>query len=108
MQRKIAMTKKEKKVLSATGKVENEDGKMKIVFEPGCFDHIDVANQEELDAIMAEIQDMFANMTPEELEAQSRPLTDEEIEEMDDDEREAVLQALAQANDREARKNRLN
>jgi len=102
------MTKKEKKVLSATGKVENEDGKMKIVFEPGCFDHIDVANQEELDAIMAEIQDMFANMTPEELEAQSRPLTDEEIEEMDDDEREAVLQALAQANDREARKNRLN
>jgi hypothetical protein len=102
------MTKKEKKVLSTTGKVANEDGKLKIVFEPGCFDHIDVVNQEELDAIIAEIQNMFAIMTPEELQAQSRPLTDEDIEEMDEDEREIILKALAHAQDQEARKNRLN
>lgn len=102
------MTKKEKKLLSGTGKVENQDGKLQLVFEPGCFDHMEVESQEELDALMAEIQSMFANMTPEQLKAQSRPLTDEDIEEMADDEREAILRALEQANDQEARKRRLN
>jgi len=44
---------------------------LKVVFEPGCFDHFD-GTQEELDGLMAEIQDMFANMTPEELKEKSR------------------------------------
>ena len=56
---------------------------LKVVFAPGAFDSLDVEDQAELDAVMKEITEMFANMTPEELEAQSRPidwdsLTDEE------------------------------
>ncbi len=66
------MAKKEKKLLSGTAKIAPpEPGKpLKVVFEPGCFDHIDVQSLEELDRIMAEIQTMFATITPEELEAQ--------------------------------------
>lgn len=101
------MNKDEKLLISGTGKVEDtEDGKLKVVFEPGCFDHIDVENQEELDAIMAEITTMFENMTPEELKAGSRELTDEDIEAMDPEERDALLQALDQSITGE-RKNRL-
>ena len=44
---------------------------LEVVFAPGCFDHLDVADQSELDAVMKEITEMFANMTPEELAAQS-------------------------------------
>ena len=56
---------------------------LEVVFAPGAFDSLDVEDQAELDAVMKEITEMFANMTPEELEAQSRPvdwdsLTDEE------------------------------
>ena len=56
---------------------------MKVEFAPGALDHLDVEDQAELDAVMKEITEMFANMTPEELEARSRPvdwdsLTDEE------------------------------
>jgi len=103
------MTKKEKKLLSGMmGMAKDQDGKMKIEFQPGCFDHIDVNSQEELDALMAEIQEMFANLSPEELEAQSRPLTNEDIDAMDPEEREAILRALEQIDDQEARKRRLN
>lgn len=57
---------------------------LKVTFAPGAFDHIDVESQEELDKIMAEITEMFTNMTPEELEAASKPidwdnLSEEEI-----------------------------
>ena len=56
---------------------------LEVVFAPGAFDSLDVEDQAELDAVMKEITEMFANMTPEELEARSRPvdwdsLTDEE------------------------------
>lgn len=47
---------------------------LKIEFAPGAFDHVDVESQEELDNLMAEIIDMFSNMTPEELAAASRPI----------------------------------
>ena len=104
------MAKKEKKLLSGMAKIAPpEPGKpLKVVFEPGCFDHIDVESQEELDRIMAEIQTMFAGMSREELEAQSRPLTDEDIDDMDPEERKALMQALEQAHDQETRKQRLN
>ena len=84
----------------------SEEKKLKVEFAPGCFDHLDVDSQEELDAIMAELTDMFANMTPEEIEANSRQLTDEDIENMDPEEQEALLEAMAQLNN-EKRKNRL-
>jgi len=61
---------------------------MKVEFAPGAFDHLDLEDQAELDAVMKEITEMFANMTPEELEAQSRPidwdsLTDQERVELE-------------------------
>ena len=85
-----------------------KDKGFKIEFAPGCFDHIDVESQEELDKLMAEIQDMFANLTPEELEAMSRPLTDEMIDEMDPEERDALFHALEQQDDPEQRQRKLN
>lgn len=63
--------------------------KLKIVFEPGCFDNLDVS-QEELDGIV----EMLNSMTEEEILANSRVLTDEDIEAMDDDEIEMLHNAL--------------
>lgn len=62
---------------------------LEVVFAPGAFDHIDVESQEELDKIMAEITEMFANMTPEELEAASRPIDWDNLSE----EEVAILEA---------------
>lgn len=70
--------------------------KMKITFAPGCFDNFE-GTQEELDALQAEIQDMFSKLTPEELEAQSRPVNIDtllEDEDISDDEFEQMLGAL--------------
>ena len=68
---------------------------IEVVFAPGCFDHFD-GTQEELDALMAEIQETFANMSPEELAAQSIPLEDELLT----DEDWAILEAADQARGR--------
>jgi len=43
---------------------------MKVQFAPGAFDDFD-GTQEELDALIAELEEMFESMTPEELAAQS-------------------------------------
>jgi hypothetical protein len=51
--------------------MSNSKKPVEVVFAPGCFDHLDVADQAELDAVVKEITEMFANMTPEELAAQS-------------------------------------
>lgn len=56
---------------------------IQIEFAPGAFDSFE-GTQEELDAMMAEITEMIANMSPEELAAASRPidwdnLSEEEI-----------------------------
>ena len=55
---------------------------LKVVFEPGCFDSFE-GTQEELESFMAEIQDMFANLTPEELKARSRAI---DLDDLDEDE----------------------
>ena len=53
--------------------------KIKVEFAPGCFDSFE-GTQEELDAFMKEITDMFANMTPEELKKRSIDLeVDDEL-----------------------------
>lgn len=44
---------------------------MKVQFAPGAFDDFD-GTQEELNALIAELEEMFGSMTPEELAAQSR------------------------------------
>jgi len=64
---------------------------MKVEFAPGAFDHLDVEDQAELDDVMKEITEMFANMTPEELEAQSRPV---DWDSLDDEERVILEQAI--------------
>jgi len=43
---------------------------MKVQFAPGAFDDFD-GSQEELDALITELEEMFGSMTPEELAAQS-------------------------------------
>jgi iron-sulfur cluster repair protein YtfE (RIC family) len=46
---------------------------MKVQFAPGSFDDFD-GTQEELDALVAELEQMFESMTPEELAAQSKEI----------------------------------
>ena len=67
-----------------------ERKELKVVFAPGCFDSFE-GTQEELDSFMAEIQDMFANMTPEEIKAQSRPVN---IDDLDEDELKMLAHAM--------------
>ena len=74
---------------------------LKVVFEPGCFDHFD-GTQEELDGLMAEIQDMFANMTPEELKAQSRAIDINELAEALDSDPE-LIEAMKHISDLDKR-----
>ena len=51
---------------------------MEIKFAPGCFDHFE-GSQEELDDLIKQITDMFTNMTPEELMAQSQQVDIEDL-----------------------------
>jgi tRNA threonylcarbamoyladenosine modification (KEOPS) complex Cgi121 subunit len=58
-----------------------EKKEIKIEFAPGAFDHFE-GTQEELDELVAEVQKMFAGKTREELEEMSRPLEEEDFEEL--------------------------
>jgi hypothetical protein len=51
---------------------------LKVVFAPGAFDTFD-GSQEELDALVAEITETFANMSAEELAAQSHEIDLEQL-----------------------------
>ena len=66
---------------------------IKVEFAEGCFDTFE-GTQEELDAMIAEVTAMFESMTPEELAANSRPITEESIEDMSDEEIQALIRAL--------------
>ena len=69
---------------------------IQIEFAPGCFDMFE-GTQEELDALQKEILDMFANMTPEELEERSTPVDlNEMLDGATEDEVNHVLSALAE------------
>jgi len=57
---------------------------LKIEFAPGCFDNFE-GTQEELDEMVAEIQNMFANKSSEEIAAMSRPLTEEDFDDLPED-----------------------
>ena len=66
--------------------------KVHITFAPGAFDNFD-GTQEELDALMAEIQRMAESG---ELEENSIPLDSDDImDTLTEEDREQVLQALA-------------
>lgn len=64
--------------------------KLKIQFDPAFFETFD-GSEEDLKEIMAEISEMFANITPEQLEAQSQPV---DWDNMDPEEAELLKRAL--------------
>lgn len=66
---------------------------IEVVFEPGCFDQFEGA-QEELDQMIKEIQGIFENKTPEEIQAMSRPLDIDELIEEDPELAEAIVRQL--------------
>ena len=69
------------------------DKKLKVEFAPGAFDHFD-GTQEELDELLAEIQNMFANKTQDEIAAMSRPLSDDDFEELPDEVKEQIARSV--------------
>jgi hypothetical protein len=73
----------------------SEENKLKIEIAPGAFDTFD-GTQEELDALMAEIQTMFANMTPEELEARSTAIDEDYIDELIEEDPELAAKIFQQ------------
>ena len=66
------------------------NNKLTIEFAPGCFDNFE-GTQEELDALMLEIQTAFENG---ELEESSMELTDEAFEELPDEIKDKLLDML--------------
>lgn len=76
--------------------------KMKVTFAPGCFDNFE-GSQEELDGLIKEIQDKFAHMTPEQLQAESRPVSVDDLlndDDLTDDEFEQLLGVLVERDNR--------
>lgn len=62
----------------------DEKKPLTIQFAPGAFDNFE-GTQEELDTLIQEIQDMFTNMTPEEIAEASKPMSDEEFDDLPED-----------------------
>lgn len=69
--------------------MENTKG-IKLVYAPGCFDNFD-GTQEELDAIIAEIEKGFEDGT---LIRESVELDVDDIEELTDEQIEELMQVL--------------
>lgn len=71
----------------------DKNKEMKIEFAPGCFDSFE-GTQEELDQLIAEVQKMFEGKTREELEEMSKPLDEEEWDELPDDVKAQLFRSL--------------
>ena len=84
----------------------SENKKLKIEFAPGAFDSFE-GTQEELAEFVSEIQNMFSNMTSEELAAKSRPVSLDDLEELDEETQQQILSALDDL-DNEERTRKLN
>lgn len=61
--------------------MSEEKKPLTVTFAPGCFDSLDI-DQDELNELMQSIQKQFSEMTPEELEAFGKPMTEEEFNEL--------------------------
>ena len=71
------------------------DKKMKIEFAPGCFDNIEFENQEELDALMKQIQDMFDSG-----EAQAQAISlDDLLDELTEEELAQLMDEVLEESD---------
>ena len=69
---------------------------LKVVFDPGCFDNFE-GTQAELDEFVKQIQE-FAEAGL--LFENSVELTDEDIDELDEETRQQIIQALERDNDK--------
>ena len=78
--------------------MSSEKKPMKIEFAPGCFDSFE-GTQEELDAMIADIQAMFEGKSPEELAEMSRPLDEEEWDELPDEVKEQLSRTFTEDED---------
>lgn len=78
----------------------DDKNNFKIEFAPGAFDNFD-GTQEELDKMIAEIQQMFEGKSREEIEAMSKPLSDEDFDELPDEVKEQVLRGMIDDEDLE-------
>ena len=68
-----------------------DEKEIKIEFAPGCFDSFE-GTQEELNELMAEIQNMFANKSKQEIEFMGRELTEEDFNELPEELQEQIAQ----------------
>ena len=69
---------------------------LKVIFDPGCFDNFD-GTQEELDEFVKQIQEFAESGL---LFENSVELTDEDIEELDEETRQQIIQALERSDDK--------
>jgi hypothetical protein len=69
---------------------------LKIVFDPGCFDNFN-GTQEELDEFVKQIQEFAESGL---LFENSVELTDEDIEELDEETRQQIIRALERGDDK--------
>ena len=65
---------------------------LKVTFAPGCFDHLEFESQEELDALVKQIEDMF---TSGEAQVKAVPI-DELIENLSDEDIEQLLTEIGE------------
>jgi hypothetical protein len=69
---------------------------LKVIFDPGCFDNFE-GTQAELDEFVKQIQ-AFAESGL--LFENSEELTDEDIEDLDEDTRQQIIRALERSDDK--------
>jgi hypothetical protein len=69
---------------------------LKVVFDPGCFDNFE-GTQAELDEFVKQIQEFAESGL---LFENSVELTDEDIEELDEETRQQIIHALDRDNDK--------
>jgi hypothetical protein len=69
---------------------------LKVIFDPGCFDNFD-GTQEELDEFVKQIREFAESGL---LFENSVELTDEDIEELDEETRQQIIRALERGDDK--------
>ena len=69
---------------------------LRVIFDPGCFDNFD-GTQEELDEFVKQIQEFAESGL---LFENSVELTDEDIEELDEETRQQIIRALERSDDK--------
>ena len=69
---------------------------LKVIFDPGCFDNFE-GTQAELDEFVKQIQEFAESGL---LFENSVELTDEDIEELDEETRQQIIRALERGDDK--------